>query len=252
MDVNSLAHTKGNLRKRGGGVSLFIRFLRRNDAVITDCPPLQRVGGLPAGQTGPFQRSFDHNPYGMAGKSRIQQLLFLRTGAFQLMEYLKFFPDEAALFPLRKHGVKDDDIRREIQPRQLLDAVSLMKMHAAEYGDELRVSHPPSQGVLQESGNDGISFIKPYLKTDRRQQKGVLPQPCGGIDGRQRPLGFSDFRGPHQKLVVQIVWDKPRQEAREITPQRVRPFCQRKTVLIQPQIAVGEGRGGGLRYDSYV
>ena len=58
------------------------------------------------------------------------------------MEHLKFFSDEAALFPVRKHGIKDDDIRREIQPGQFHNAVSPVKMHAAEHGRQFRIFIP--------------------------------------------------------------------------------------------------------------
>lgn len=68
---------KGNLRIRADIGLFYPRILRQNDTVITDGPPLQGIRGLPAGQAGAFQGSFDHNPCGMTGKGRFQQLLFL-------------------------------------------------------------------------------------------------------------------------------------------------------------------------------
>ena len=45
---------KGNLRIWRDTGLLFLLLLRRDDTVITDRPPFQRVGGLPASQAGAF------------------------------------------------------------------------------------------------------------------------------------------------------------------------------------------------------
>ena len=77
----------------------------QGNTVVASASTLDRVTGFSAREIWPFCRAFDYNSAGITGHSRIQQGRLICTGPLQEVEHLKFLFDQAALLPLREHGI---------------------------------------------------------------------------------------------------------------------------------------------------
>ena len=84
-------------------------------------------------------------------------------------------------------------------------AVCNLQAHALDDGRQLRLRSRPRQRIGQQGGNDAVALIEGDAVAGGGQQKGILPQPGSGIDGRRRAADFFASGRFDEQLPMQIM-----------------------------------------------
>ncbi len=85
---------------------------------------------------------------------------------------------QRTLVAMGKHRVEVDDLRRLAQPlRHQLDGIALEQGHPRGDSTHLGVPSRATQTILQQRGNQRLAFDQAHFTAQRRQHKGIAPEP---------------------------------------------------------------------------
>ena len=122
---------------------------------------------------------------------------------------------QRAFFPVRKHRIEINDLRRFALPLgHQLDGIALTQAHAFDDSAHFGILATARQAILQQRSDQRLALEQDHFTTQGRQHEGIAPEPGRGVQ----------HAGANARLDADRLGDHLTAAAAELTTMRGAPF----------------------------